>query len=44
VWRFGLAVRALIAGLALGVFVGLLAWIGSQSASRLLAQQPGTGG
>ncbi len=24
VWRFGLIVRALIAGLALGVFVGLL--------------------
>jgi hypothetical protein len=29
VWRFGLIVRALIAGVALGMFVALLAWIGS---------------
>jgi hypothetical protein len=29
VWRFNLVVRALIAGLALGVVVGLLAWLGS---------------
>jgi hypothetical protein len=36
VWRFGLIVRALIAGLALGVFVGLLAWIGSDSAAPAL--------
>lgn len=31
VWRFGRIVAALIAGLALGVFVALLAWIGSDS-------------
>ena len=36
VWRFGLIVRALIAGLALGVFVGLLAWIGSDVAAPAL--------
>ncbi|MDT5367865.1 MAG: hypothetical protein QOC62_2296 [Mycobacterium sp.] len=35
-WRFGLIVRALIAGLALGVFVGLLAWIGSDAAAPAL--------
>jgi hypothetical protein len=35
-WRFGLIVRALIAGLALGVFVGLLAWIGSDVAAPAL--------
>ena len=29
VWRFGLAVRALIVGLAFGIFIGLLALIGS---------------
>jgi flagellar biosynthesis protein FliQ len=29
VWRFGRIVRALIAGVALGVFVAFLAWIGS---------------
>src|ERR1700692_3383630 len=36
VWRFGLIVRALIAGLALGVFVGLLVWIGSDFAAPAL--------
>jgi hypothetical protein len=36
VWRFGVVVRALIAGLALGAFVGLLAWIGSGSAAAAL--------
>jgi hypothetical protein len=36
-WRFGRIVAALIAGFALGVFVGLLAWIGSDSAVPALA-------
>jgi hypothetical protein len=36
VWRFGLIVRALIGGLAVGVFVALLAWIGSDLAAPAL--------